>query len=85
MRREFSGHDCCPLSDGIVYYGTEPSRLREAAKSPIRLNPDHSSTLFRVRLDSLKSPTTYYYAVDSAETNATSDHTAGPINSFSTP
>jgi len=35
-----------PVHYGIVHYGTSPSRLIETAKSPIRLNPGHSSTVF---------------------------------------
>ena len=42
-----------PVHYGIVHYGTDPHSLIETAKSPIRLNPDHSSTVFRVRLDNL--------------------------------
>ena len=42
-----------PVHYGIVHYGTDPSRLTETAKSPIRLNPDHASTVFLVRLDNL--------------------------------
>ena len=45
-----------PVHYGVVHYGTDPSRLTETAKSPIRLNPDHASTVFRVRLDNLSSP-----------------------------
>src|ERR1700692_2950779 len=56
-----------PVHYGIVHYGTDPSRLSETAKSPVRLNPHHASTVFRVRLDNLKSRTTYYYTVDSME------------------
>src|ERR1700731_1613814 len=56
-----------PVHYGIVHYGTDPHSLIETAKSPIRLNPDHSSTVFRVRLDDLKPRTTYYYTVDSME------------------
>ena len=73
-----------PVHYGIVRYGTDPSSLRETAKSPIRLNPDHSSTVFRVRLDNLKSRTTYYYTVDSMEANGTRDGVVSPINNFTT-
>jgi Purple acid Phosphatase, N-terminal domain len=73
-----------PVHYGIVCYGTDPSSLRGTAKSPIRLNPDHSSTVFRVRLDNLKSRTTYYYTVDSIEANGTSDGVVSPINNFTT-
>jgi hypothetical protein len=34
-----------PVHYGIVHYYTDPNRLIETAKSPIRLNPDHSSTV----------------------------------------
>src|SRR6202162_6285099 len=54
-----------PLHYGIVRYGTDPKNLSQTAKSPIRLNPDHPSTIFRVRMDDLKAGTTYYYTVDS--------------------
>src|SRR5438445_6338441 len=50
-----------PQHDGIVHYGTDPKNLSQTAKSPIRLNPDHPTTIFRVRLDDLKPGTTYYY------------------------
>ena len=42
-----------PVHYGIVHYGTDPHGLTETAKSPIRLNPEHASTVFRVRLDNL--------------------------------
>ena len=48
-----------PVHYGVVHYGTDPRDLRETAMSPIRLNPGHSSTVFRVRLDNLKPQTTY--------------------------
>ena len=73
-----------PVHYGIVHYGTDPNWLSETAKSPIRLNPDHSSTVFRVRLDNLKSRTTYYYMVESMAANGTSDRVVSPINSFTT-
>ncbi len=50
-----------PEHYGIVHYGTDPKNLSETAKSPIRVNPSHPSTVFRVRMDSLKPGTTYYY------------------------
>jgi Purple acid Phosphatase, N-terminal domain len=74
-----------PVHYGIVRYGTDPNGLSETAKSPIRLNPDHSSTVFRVRLDNLKSRTTYYYTVDSMEGNGTRDGVKSPVKHFTTP
>ena len=74
-----------PVHYGIVHYGTDPNGLSETAESPIRLNPDHSSTVFRVRLDNLKSRTTYYYTVDSMEGNGTRDGVKSPVKHFTTP
>lgn len=74
-----------PVHYGIVRYGSNPKDLSQTAKNPIRLNPSHSSTVFRVRLDELKPRTTYYYTVDSVEANGRSDNVTSPINNFTTP
>jgi hypothetical protein len=74
-----------PVHYGIVHYGTDPNSLIETAKSPIRLNPDHSSTVFRVRLDSLEPHTTYYYTVDSMEATGKRDGVKSSVNHFTTP
>jgi hypothetical protein len=74
-----------PVHYGIVHYGTDPKDLSQTAKSPLRLNPDHSSTVFRVRMDNLKPRTTYYYTVDSMEANGRMDGVTSPINNFTTP
>jgi Purple acid Phosphatase, N-terminal domain len=74
-----------PVHYGIVHYGTDPNSLIETAKSPIRLNPDHTSTVFRVRLDDLKPRTTYYYTVDSMEATGKSDGVKSPVNHFTIP
>jgi len=74
-----------PVHYGIVHYGTDQNDLSQTAKSPIRLNPDHSSTVFRVRIDNLKPRTTYYYTVDSMEANGRIDRVASAINNFTTP
>src|SRR3981189_1576389 len=39
-----------PEHYGIVHYGTDPKSLSQTAKSPIRLNPNHPSTIFRFPL-----------------------------------
>ena len=52
---------------GFVKYGTDPHNLNLTAKSHIRLNRNHPDTVFRVRLEDIKSGTTYYYIVDSME------------------
>jgi hypothetical protein len=74
-----------PVHYGVVRYGSNAKNLSQSAKNPIRLNPSHSSTVFRVRLDDLKPRTTYYYTVDSMEGNGRSDGVTSPINNFTTP
>jgi len=74
-----------PEHYGVVHYGSDPKDLSQTAKNPLRLNPSHSSTAFRVRLDNLKPRTTYYYTVDSMDTNGTSDRVTSPVNNFTTP
>ncbi|MCU1225347.1 MAG: hypothetical protein JWQ42_3440 [Edaphobacter sp.] len=73
-----------PVHYGIVHYGTNTGNLSEMAKSPIRLNPGHPDTIFRVRVDDLKPRTTYYYKVDSMEANGASDGIKSPVKHFST-
>src|SRR6266446_1594406 len=71
-----------PEHFGVVHYGTDPKNLSQTAKSPIRLNPSHSSTIFRVRIDDLTPRTTYYYTVSSMEANNTSDGVKSPVYHF---
>ncbi len=73
-----------PVHYGIVHYGTGPKDLSQTAKNPIRLNPYHSSTVFRVHLYNLKPRTTYYYTVDSMESNGQSDGVTSPVQNFTT-
>jgi phosphodiesterase/alkaline phosphatase D-like protein len=70
---------------GVVHYSTDPNSLTETAKSHIRLNPGHSYTIFRVRLDDLKPGTTYYYTVGSMGANGTDDGTKSTVKQFTTP
>lgn len=70
---------------GIVQYGTDPKELTQTAKGHIRLNREHPATVFRVRLPDLKPGTTYYYRVDSAEANGTSDGVKSSIYHFVAP
>src|SRR3984893_13118096 len=58
-----------PVHYGVVHYGLDRKNLSETAKNPIRLNPSHATTVFRVRLDDLKPGRTYYYTVGSVEAN----------------
>jgi hypothetical protein len=74
-----------PEHYGIVRYGTNPKNLSQTAKSPIRLNPGHSSTVFRVRVPGLKPRTTYYYTVDSMEANGKGDGVKSTVKRFTTP
>lgn len=69
----------------ILHYGTSPNDLSQTAKSPIHVNRDHSDALFRVRVLGLSPQTTYYYKVDSSESNGKDDGVESPVNKFSTP
>jgi phosphodiesterase/alkaline phosphatase D-like protein len=69
---------------GVVHYGTDPKNLSQTAKSHIRLNPGHSYTVFRVRVDGLTPKTTYYYKVDSVSASGASDKVPSPLKTFMT-
>jgi phosphodiesterase/alkaline phosphatase D-like protein len=69
---------------GLVHYGTDPKNLSQTAKSHIRLNRNHSYTVFRVRIDGLQPKTTYYYKVDSANAIGASDGVTSPVKTFMT-
>jgi hypothetical protein len=73
-----------PEHFGVVHYGTDPKNLSQTAKSHIRLNPTHSYTVFRVRIEDLRPKTTYYYTVDSMEPNGKSDGVTSPVKNFTT-
>ena len=74
-----------PVHYGVVRYGTDPKKLDQTAKSPIRLNPSHPETVFRVRVYDLKPRTTYYYTVESMEANGKSNHVKSTVKRFTTP
>jgi Purple acid Phosphatase, N-terminal domain len=73
-----------PVHYGIVQYGTDPKDLSQTAKNPIRLNPYHSSTVFRVHLYNLKPRTTYYYTVESMDSGGRSDGVTSSVQNFTT-
>jgi phosphodiesterase/alkaline phosphatase D-like protein len=73
-----------PEHFGVVHYGTDPKNLSQTAKSHIRLNPTHSYTVFRVRIQDLQPKTTYYYTVDSMEPDGKSDGVNSPLKTFTT-
>lgn len=73
-----------PEHYGVVHYGINPKELNQIAKSPLRLNPGHPETIFRVRIDDLKPGTTYYYMVDSMESNGNSDGVKDTTHHFTT-
>lgn len=68
----------------VLHYGTDPKNLNLTAKSHIRLNQQHSYTVFRVRVLDLRPHTTYFYTVDSEDSKGNSDGVQGPTKSFST-
>jgi hypothetical protein len=74
-----------PVHYGVVHYGLNPGNLMETAKSPIRLNPDHASTTFRVRLNDLMPGKTYYYTVGSMSSDGTDDRTKSDVRQFTVP
>src|ERR1700741_144423 len=73
-----------PVHYGVVHYGTDPKDLNQTAKNPIRLNPTHSESVFRVNLYSLPPKTTYYYTVESIDSSGRSDEVKSSIKAFTT-
>jgi hypothetical protein len=74
-----------PVHYGIVHYGTDPKNLSQTARSPIRLNPDHPTTLFRVRLTGLKAGTAYYYSVGAEGADGSVDKMESTVQKFTLP
>ena len=68
----------------VLHYGTDRNNLNLIAKSHIRLNQQHSYTVFRVRALDLKPHTTYYYKVDSEDAKGNSDGVTSPLKTFTT-
>src|SRR5467141_516668 len=73
-----------PVHYGVVHYGTDPKNLSQTAKNPIRLNPYHSSTVFRLIHYDPPTETTYYYSVQSMDSSGKSDGVTSPIKTFTT-
>ena len=73
-----------PVHYGVVHYGTDPKNLIQTAKNPIRLNPDHLFTVFRVNLYELPPKTTFYYTVESQDSSGKSDGLTSPVKTFTT-
>jgi hypothetical protein len=67
---------------GFVKYGTDPHNLNLTAKSHIRLNRNHPYTVFRVRLEDIRSGATYYYRVDSMEATGELDGVNSSVYHF---
>jgi hypothetical protein len=72
------------LHYGIVHYGKDSKNLSQTGKNPIRLNPYHSSTVFRVNLYDLPPKTSFYYTVESMDSRGKSDGVSSPIKTFTT-
>jgi hypothetical protein len=73
-----------PVHYGLVHYGRDPKDLSQSAKNPIRLNPYHSSTVFRVNLYDLPPKTTFYYTVESMDSSGKSDGVRSLVKAFTT-
>ncbi|MGC1362723.1 MAG: cytochrome c peroxidase [Silvibacterium sp.] len=74
-----------PVHYAVVHFGTDRRDMNRTARSPIRLNPSHSNTVFRVRLDGLNPETTYYFTVDSMEAEGKYDGVKCGVKHFTTP
>src|ERR1700716_2732900 len=70
---------------GIVSYGTDRNQLNQTAKSHIRLNRNHSYTVFSVRVEGLKPGITYYSTVYSMGGDGTRDGVESTVYQFTTP
>ena len=84
IRWESNNPGGSPEHFAVAHYGTDPGNLSETAKSPIRLNPGHPDTVFRVRIDGLKPKTTYYYTVESMGADGANDGVNSPVKHFTT-
>ena len=73
-----------PVHEGVVHYGTDARNLNQMTRSPVRLNPQHATTLFRVRLEALQSRTTYYYRVGSTDAQGADDGVTSAVQHFTT-
>jgi hypothetical protein len=73
-----------PVHYGVVHYGRDPKSLSQTAKNSLRLNPYHSSTVFRVNLYDLPPKTTLYYTVESIDSSGKSDGVTSPVETFTT-
>ena len=68
----------------VAHYGTTPDHLDREARSHIRLNQNHPTTVFRVLLTGLKPGTTYYYKVDSVGGAGVDDNVKSALAHFKT-
>ena len=73
-----------PVHYGVVHYGSDPNNLSQTTKNSIRLNSNHSSTVFRVNLYDLPPKTTYYYTVESMDSSGKSDGVTSEVKTFKT-
>jgi hypothetical protein len=68
----------------VAQYGTTPDHLDREARSHVRLNQNHPTTVFRVFLTGLKPQTTYYYKIDSIGGDGVDDGVKSPLAKFRT-
>jgi len=72
------------LHYGVVHYGADAKNLTQVAQSPNRRNPSQPDMIFRVRIMSLNSNTTYYYTVESTGATGASDGVSSSVKTFKT-
>jgi Purple acid Phosphatase, N-terminal domain len=73
-----------PVHEGVVRYGTDRGDLNQRAQSPVRLNPAHATTVFRVRIAGLRPRTTYYYQVGSTDAQGADNGVKSAVQQFTT-
>ena len=72
------------LRYAMVHYGKNPNHLDLTATSPVRINPAHRDTVFRVRMNGLQPETTYYYWVSSTQADGNPDPVTSNVQEFKT-
>jgi hypothetical protein len=70
---------------GVVHYGMSADQLTQTAKGHIRLNREHSYTVFRVRLPDIQPGATIYYSVVSTNADGTPDNVKSGVYHFTAP
>jgi phosphodiesterase/alkaline phosphatase D-like protein len=71
-------------SNSVVHYGTNTNSLNETAEAPYADNEKSSSQTHRVRLNNLKTNTTYFFVADSGQGEGTGTESKSSVGQFTT-